>query len=42
MFECSDGKDRLIPTFALRELKECPLPKQDMSKKVIFGAAAHS
>lgn len=42
VFECSDGKERLIPTFALKELKEYPLPEQDMSKKVMFGAAAHS
>lgn len=42
MFECSDSENRLIPSFALRGLKEHPLPEQDMSKKVMFGAAAHS
>ena len=42
IFGCSDGKERLMPTFALKGLKEHPLPEQDMSKKVMFGAAAHS
>lgn len=49
MFKCSDGKDRLIPTFVLREPRGHPLPrkinllpKQDMSKKVMFGAPSSS
>jgi len=44
VFECSDSKERLIPTFAIaaRGLKKHPLPKQDMSNKVLFGAPAHS
>ena len=42
IFGCSDGEERLIPTFALRGLNKYPLPKQDMSKKVMFGAGSHS
>lgn len=28
VFECSDGKERLLPTFALKGLKESPLPER--------------
>lgn len=41
-FECSDNVTRLIPTFALKGLKRHPLLKQDMTNKVVFGAASHS
>lgn len=40
LFKCSDKKDRLIPTFAI--IGKCNDPKQDMSKKVIFGAPSSS
>jgi hypothetical protein len=41
-FKCSDGKTRLIPTFAIEGDTECPLPPQDYSHKVIFGSPSHS
>ena len=42
IFRCSDGKDRLIPTFALRGLKEHRLPRQDMRNKVMLGTPCKS
>ena len=39
--ECSDGKIRLLPTFALVDAYPL-LPKQDMSNKVFFGVPSHS
>jgi hypothetical protein len=39
-FDCSDGKRRLIPTFALVE-ERSSLPKQPPSA-VIFGKPSHS
>jgi hypothetical protein len=41
-FECSDNVTRLIPTFALKGLERHPLPEQDMTNKIVFGAASHS
>lgn len=45
IFECSDGKRRLIPTFAFienwKEIKSL-IPKQDLSDKVIFGVPCKS
>lgn len=41
-FECSDHITRLIPTFALKGLKQHSLPKQDMTNKVIIGPPSHS
>jgi len=41
VFECSDGKERLIPTFALIG-NTSELPEQDMSNKVMFGTPSHS
>jgi len=40
-FLCSDGKERLIPTFALIG-DQSGLPKQDMRNKVNFGPKSHS
>jgi hypothetical protein len=40
-FMCSDGRKRLIPTFALIGDKSA-LPKQDYRHKVYFGDASHS
>ena len=43
-FQCSDGKIRLIPTFAL-EGDRSVMPKQDYQKlggKVLFGAPTQS
>ena len=40
-FLCSDGKERLIPTFALIG-DQSGLPKQDYSNKVYFGSWSHS
>lgn len=40
-FRCSDGKTRLIPTFAL-DGDISKLPKQDYRGKVLFGESAHS
>ena len=43
-FQCSDGKVRLIPTFAL-EGDTSELPKQNYQKvggKVLFGISANS
>ena len=38
---CSDGRERLIPSFAfLGDLST--LPDQDMSNKVLFGGSSHS
>lgn len=42
VFQCSDGKKRLIPTFAIVDWCGKFIPKQDMSKGVMFGAASHS
>ena len=42
VFECSDNKERLIPTFAIRKFKWKSLPKQDMNNKVYFGSPSHS
>ena len=39
--QCSDGKERLIPTFAL-EGDQSSLPQQDYSNKVYFGASSSS
>lgn len=41
-FECSDNTERLIPTFALKGLKEHPLSEQDMTNKIIIGPSAYS
>lgn len=35
--DCSDGKQRLIPTFAIIDYKKDDFPQQDYSKKVLFG-----
>lgn len=43
--ECSDGKSRFIPSFAIERNKECAvkhLPKQDFSNKVMFGVPSTS
>jgi len=40
-FLCSDGKERLIPTFALIG-DQSGLPKQDYTNKVYFGSESHS
>ena len=41
IFLCSDGKERLIPTFAIIG-DTSGLPKQDYSNKVYFGSPSHS
>ena len=41
IFLCSDGKERLIPTFALIGDKR-GLPEQDYTNKVYFGSESHS
>jgi hypothetical protein len=45
VFECSDGKRRLIPSFAFiecwKEIKYL-IPEQDMTNKVYFGAPCKS
>jgi len=39
--ECSDGVERLIPSFALvGNVKS--LPEQDLTNKVMFGSVSHS
>ena len=40
--KCSDGKERLIPSSQLIDSKEEDFPKQDMSKKVLFGEPCKS
>lgn len=40
-FQCSDGKERLIPTFAL-EGDRNGLPPQSYKDKVYFGESSHS
>jgi hypothetical protein len=40
-FICSDGKERLIPTFALVG-DHSGLPEQDFRHKVFFGSPSHS
>jgi len=44
-FGCSDGEERLIPSFAFiecwKEIKHL-IPKQDLSNKVMFGAPSGS
>lgn len=42
LFECSNRTMLLIPTFALKGLKRHPLPKQDMTNRVIIGSPSHS
>lgn len=44
LFECSDGKERLIPTFAIRNFSKQNLPKSNVpeEKKVLFGVACNS
>jgi len=43
VFKCSDGEERLIPTFALAGIKKGDLPKQDYKNgKAIFGYRCHS
>jgi len=42
VFECSDKKERLIPTFAIEKFDMDSLPKQSMKNKVYFGTASHS
>lgn len=40
--QCSDGQERLIPTFALVGCKVKDLPEQSMKNKEIFGSPSHS
>jgi len=41
IFRCSDGQERLIPTFALIGDQKM-LPEQDYRDKVYFGNPSHS
>lgn len=41
IFRCSDGQERLIPTFALIGDRN-ELPEQDYRNKVYFGSPSHS
>jgi len=39
---CSDGQERLVPTYAIVDYPEVDLPEQDLSKMVYFGIPATS
>lgn len=41
VFICSDGEERLIPTFAIKDLKQGDLPKQEYSN-LLFGKPSNS
>jgi len=41
VFQCSDGQERLIPTFAVLG-DPSGLPEQDYTNKVYFGSPSHS